>query len=504
MTTTDPPAVQAHWRQQKARPVCWFEPATSTLTTPDGKALTLNHELEAGAILGLLANNPQLTGGALHATVYVLAGETNDTAPPHRWYTALPLQMGWQVQYRQEQPPLRTATYTRQGDKLTVQFRHTSVWFRSETSLARVRSAYAALEKRLRRDWDDPHVVLLGSPAQTGLDLLARALPKDKQGKPYRYELPPPELWELLHRYAYQHRLELTTSPDLVTAPGYYYLDGRFAYAAHLRNVPAWLVAHDTQNEFSFWGWGFYHITARVPRGWSHLGIFKQPGELAWPNTPGQMITTWADSHEIKLAIEQGWDVQVHERYLYAGASKRAGSDPLNTWGKRLIAAYTDCARPELGAYGPLLKEAVGHLVYDTIGTFKRSSTIETVYVPRGEEIPLGAVQVEAVNGGFEAKVERPLSDYQLRWALVHWWAAITHKQRRHLMRKVFQTPREHVAAIRTDAAHLLVPPDLGVWVDTGRVGDYRVKGCIEREVQAPHDESALFELMHESTSQAV
>ncbi|HEX5548547.1 MAG TPA: hypothetical protein VFX24_14145, partial [Ktedonobacterales bacterium] len=199
----------------------------------------------------------------------------------------------------------------------------------------------------------------------------------------------------------------------------------------------------------------------------------------------------------IKLALEHGWDVQIHERWLFASSSKRPGADPLRVWTERLVAAYLDCAREELGVYGPLLKEAVGHLVYDTIGTFKRSATTETVYVPRGAEIPLGAVQVEAVPGGFEAKIEQPLSEYQLRWAHVHWWAAITHKQRRHLMRRVLKTPREEVGAIRTDAAHLLAPPDRNVWVDAGRVGDYRIKGRLAHAVVAPHDETALFDLMH-------
>ena len=493
MTTTTP-SVGAHYKQQKARPVYWYDWRNEILTHPSGETETVIYG--ASDILDglLLTNSPKIT-------VYILAGETNGTAPPHAWYTA-PLADGWAVRYRQEQPPLRTATYTRPDRPgVEIQFRHTSAWFRTATNLDTIRRAYTALEKRLRRDWDhDEHVVLLGSPAQTGLDLLARSLPKDRNDQPYRYPLPEPELWELLHTYAYQHRLEITTLPELDTAPGYYYLDGRFAYAAHCRNVPCWPIGHDFENEFSFYGWGFYHITARVPRGWSHLGIFKQPGELAWPNKPGQMVTTWADSHEIKTAIEQGWDLQIHERYLYASSSsKRPGADPLKTWNERLVKAYVDTSRAELGAYGPLLKEACGHLVYDTIGTFKRSSTIETVYVPRGEDLPASAVSVTAVPGGFEAKVERPLSEYQLRWALVHWWAAITHKQRRHLMRRVFKTPREHVAALRTDAAHLLAPPDPAVWVDNGRVGEFRVKGKIEHEVTAPHDEAALFALMKQA-----
>lgn len=502
--TTNLPTVQAHWKQQKPRPVLWYDWQQGRLYSTDGMPRNSGGLASAGGIIDALLFLSIVSMAQPKCIVYILAGETNDTAPPHAWYTA-PLADGWQVRYRQEQPPLRTATYTRDDRPgLEIQFRHTSAWFRTETSLSRVRAAYAALEKRLRRDWRDPHVVLLGSPAQTGLDLLARSLPKDRDGQPYRYALPEPELWELLHTYAYQHRLDLTTLPDITTAPGYYYLDGRFAYAAHTRNVPCWPTLHDHDNVFEFKGWGFYHITSRVPRGWAHLGIFKQPGELAWPNTPGQMVTTWADSHEIKLAIEQGWDLQIHERYLYAGASTRPGSDPLKTWDGRLVTAYQDCASPALGDYGPLLKEAVGHLVYDTIGTFKRSATIETVYVPRGADLPASAVSVEAVPGGFEAKIERPLSDYQLRWALVHWWAAITHKQRRHLMRNVFKTPRRDVAAIRTDAAHLLAPPDPAVWSDSGKVGDYRVKGKIERKVSAPHDEVALFALMHEATKEAV
>ena len=64
-------------------------------------------------------------------------------------------------------------------------------------------------------------------------------------------------------------------------------------------------------------------------------------------------------------------------------------------------------------------------------------------------------------------------------------------------MRRVLHTPREHVAAIRTDAAHLLAAPDRDVWRDAGRVGDFRVKGRIAHEIAAPHDETALFDLMH-------
>lgn len=495
----------ARFKQQKPRPTYWYDWRTGDLYFPSGASRDFGPGRAASDLLQMAR-----TGTPSKLTVYLSAGETNETAPPHSWYRE-PVALGWKLAYRHEQPPLRTAIYTRDDmPGFEVTFRHTSAWFRRETSLARVRSAYGAVARRVRRDWWDEggregHVLLLGTPAQTGLDLLARALPKPRDypnAPAYRYPIPPLDLWASLHTWGYQHRLELCMNPEQETAPGWWYMDGRFAYAAHTRLLPCWLEAHDQGvDRFERDRWGWYLVQATVPQGWKHLGILKDPYTLAWPSEPGQVIETWADSHELKLALDSGWDVKIRERWLFN--AQRAGSDPLRLWTKRLVDAYLDAQRDPLGddeGIGPLLKEAYGHLLYDTIGTFKRSRVEERVTLPVGAELPVGAYDVELTADGWEARIARPLSGWQLGRAQVGWWVALTSRQRNHgLMRRVLLTPREHVGAIRTDAAHLFCTrPDLeGIWHDFGRVGDYRVKGSRVGDVPMPHSEGELFELMH-------
>ncbi len=497
ITRDETPTATARFKQQDERPVYWLDWRTDRRS--------------ASEILAALAR----TGTPGPKIVYILSGATNDTAPPHAWYRA-PVADGYTVEYRSEQPPLRVAKYTK-GEQAEITFRHTSTWFRSETNLDRVRSAYRVLSHCLRRDWwheggAQSHVFPLASPAQTGLDLAARLLPRPSdypKSPAYRYPIPAPDLWQSLHTYGYQHRSELCADPVFYQSPmqGYWYLDGRFAYAAHTRNVPCWLAIHDHRNRFEPDRWGWYHITATVPSNWRHLGIFKTPGRQEWPHTPGARIDTWADQHEIKLALAHGWDVKVHERYVYN--ESRGGSDPLRHWTRRLVDRYSDAAKGEersaFGPLAPLLKEAYGHILYDTLGTFKRSTVEEVVDVPRGQALPLGAHSIEATPHGWQAHISRPLSSYQLAWAQVHWWVAITSRQRNYgLMRRVLQTPREQVGAIRTDAAHLFcaMPDRAIVWHDYGKVGDYRVKGHLKGPVLMPQDETGLFDLMQRASDE--
>lgn len=502
------PYATARFKLQEPRPVYWYDWRTGLLTCPDPSKTThipTDDGSDAGRVLTYIRSHDTAHPDKI---VYLLAGETNNTAPAHDWYHT-PVASGWGLRYRREQPPLRVATYTREHARGEIAFRHTSAWFREETDLLIIRAAYKALAEHMRADYwqqggKEGHVFPLGSPAQTGLDLLARALPKPKdypKSKAYRYPIPDARLWASLHTYGYQHRQEMCTDPAQTTAPGWWYLDGRFAYAAHTRCLPYRLERHDTRDAFVPDQWGWYHVLATVPQGWAHLGIFKSPGAQEWPHTPGAVIDTWADRYEVELALAHGWGVRIVERYVFA--PEGPGSDPMRLFTKRVVERYNDAATGR-SRVDTLLKEAWGHILYDTLGTFKRSATQETGAIPRGGTLPDGAHSVEATRDGWEYKVSRPLSPYQLGWAQVHWWVAATSRQRNYgLMRRVLQTPREQVGALRTDAAHLFcAKPDLdGVWHDFGRVGDYRVKMCDTGQpdghsVPLPHNELELFGLI--------
>ena len=48
MTTLDTPAVQAHWKQQKPRPVYWYDPATGELFVPSGGVAIIRSLIAGG------------------------------------------------------------------------------------------------------------------------------------------------------------------------------------------------------------------------------------------------------------------------------------------------------------------------------------------------------------------------------------------------------------------------------------------------------------------------
>lgn len=433
---------------------------------------------------------------------YVVCGERAEDAPPPEWYQSA-AGAGYTVDYRSGSPRRRAAVCTLpDGSRLDI--RHTAAWWGDCTDVDLCLRAAAALERRLRRDFEHEgsRVILWGTPAQTGLHLLELSLPSDHAARPtprpYEYPVLSDGLRSLLSSeqggIAYQHRKQLLTAPGLSTIPRFAHRDGRLAYAACLRYVPTGLPTMDGLGTFDRDRPGWYAATFSVPGHWAWPGlglIRKLPGG-GWPGEPGERFTTWANSEETRLAIAYGWGVEIHERLLFA-ATNTPGSDPLETWGKKLRAAYEDAdhlLRGSTADLGRLLKGAIRDIIIDTIGAFARREGERTSILPFGAPLPMDA-EPERTQYGWEIRERVPLAAERMRYCQPHWAAHVWAKQRAHALSFVLRHyNREKILGTNTDAWYL--SDDLPELYDTGRIGEYRVKGILREELPAPRDMRTL------------
>ncbi len=354
-------------------------------------------------------------------------------------------------------------------------------------------------------------VELTSTPAHTGQELWKLCT----RGR--EYPTLPDDLQALIKSTSGQGRIEFCAAPGVATIPGFVYLDARFAYAASLQNLPAGLPVHDDLPDFVPNTRGRYRVRYEVPAGWDHIGLLMTPrggsdSEWEYPAAPGQIGETWAGWTEIHLAQKQGWKVQILERLLFPQAAGMAGdkTGPLDTWGRRLTAAYD-----EAGAGGQqLVKKALRSILLFGVGTFARSERPRRVVVPISDIELLPAdnptVHKNKDTGNFEYWASDPVPASRRRlqhpeWAAEVWARARTrmllYEQKRGRGEVVaswgaLAAPRESVIAIRTDALYLSCDPG---WPDAGRPGDMRVKGQIAGPLAAPRSFSDLNKLREKS-----
>ncbi len=389
----------------------------------------------------------------------------------------------WSTDGSHLDPDTPTLRLTHRETERRVEVRRAAQWFGEGLyTVDDARGALALLQARIQDGW--PGAAVLSTPAVTGRALFDLSTPAGTS-----YEPLDDDTRALIARTSGQGRIELCGVAD--TAPGFYYLDGRFMYAALCKELPGALTSHDTGDELVPYQRARYRVRFTVPADWAHVGLFMVPVEGTrdrwhYPAAPGSTWETWADGVEVELARSHGWDVAIVERLIFSTAR------PLDTWARKLIDL-----RGQIGDAGDtitdLARAGLRNILLHTIGGFARRERTATRLVSTADLARVEGVLESApsqVRPGVWLVEER--EELPARLAVYQhpeWAAAIWARARSRLLWSRVQcagalaVPRADVLGFQVDALYLAHDPG---WPDKGTPGHFRCKGSVTREIATP------------------
>ena len=427
--------------------------------------------------------------------VYIIGGEHVDSEPATAWW-AEPMAHGWGYDGYEmsattsDRGHLNAGTYEREG--VTVDVRMSARWFPGCDDPCVCVQAWNHLQTRLRATFG-AGAALLATPAATGLDLLARSLPRAPHGHaPIEWPAAPEALQRVLYGNVGQGRMQWCAALDQLgrTVEQVYSLDGRWMYASCVSNLPVGTPTHteyprgaDAQEAYLSYVPAWYRVTSWVPQEWGHIGLIPTREDrdtaTSWPDTPGRCIEdAWLSGAELAVALSAGWPVVIWERWAYPDYQHTPGSNPAGEWAKRLRqlrsasqpAAYGDAAEPMAGA--------LRHLLIDTVGMWHRREGERLRITPIAEQRPEGArIHHLDRKRGYVAWYEPvPLSRWATPWQRPEWSATVWGKSRAKLHTAALRLPRRSIIDLRNDAIQLTEQPPASCWPDDGQPGTFRVK----------------------------
>lgn len=329
-------------------------------------------------------------------------------------------------------PP--TGRFTNRNTGQYIEVRVASEWFGDTTLTPRqARDAWQYLDAVLTYTFGPSlpsgmGTTLMLTPASTGTNLWAATMPKGLNPEPVTSDIAA----ELHSTSGQHHQDHLVSGPataehdDVVPLidtrlvdeiPRFTYIDGRFMYASLCREIGTGpgvrlnrAQAYDllTANPYAR---ARYEVRFTVPADWHHVGIFgiqhENPADgWYYPNRPGARGITWADSSEVFVAMNAGWQVEPLQAIVFTetmdAARKRFQGDdhlarrsktkarPLDLWAEKLVKARENVAGdPEVD---PALKKPVGAalraILIQSIGNFASHGRGNTVVVYDPKEIP--------------------------------------------------------------------------------------------------------------------
>ena len=473
----------------------WLDVATARGVTDAGRAVP--------ARIGGRRTRPQLTD--LLETALAAGAERallTGPRPPSTWL--LVRTPGWSpgAHYLDADMPVGRFTHDATGAK--VELRRAAEWFGElvETP-ADARAAWELLAHVWGRAFRGGS--LFDSPGATGMDGWVRSIAN--------LYAPPPQLDDdtaaLIRATSPQHRVELF--PRAGELPGFWYLDGRFQYAALTRElgtgpaVPMTDRAAGDHFALDPYGRARYLVDATVPAGWDGPGVLMAPyGDSphdGWhaPRLPGQTLTTWCDGAELRLLAAYGWRYTIRE-----GLAFTAGR-PLDTWTARILRAR-DAVDATLhpGASVPhadAVRGALRSILLHTIGGFHSTGRDVTRVIDNPIEYR-GAGTVTERGDVWVVRERAELSGRNLAFRHPEWSSQVWARGHARILESptgdrarwagAAQLPLDHLVGIRGDALYLTEDPG---WPDDGRVGRLRVKGHLHGPLPAPGSFSDLNDL---------
>jgi len=460
-------------RAAPAWPAAFVDIEAGTLLHEDGassctrETLDLARLLRAVAAPGWKERRPR--------NVYLIGGWNAASTPPPSWFLA---PAGWVCTSMVRAPLL--AKYKRLADNARVTLYGSGQWWGACDDIELCRVAHVDLKKMVRRLFDG-NAVLAGTPARSGLDLLERSLPLDREGNPYIYPPIPDDLADLIEHNIGQGRIEWLADPAVHgQAEALYSEDASWMYWSCCGRLPVWLQTHDALVDLAGNGYqpAFYRVTFRVPDGWKHVGILPTwDGRQIWPRlADGREYEAIVNGELIRLAREHGWPVEIRERWIFAD-ERTPGADPLRTWRDKLKTGREESARYG-GKLAVLLRGAFRSLCINTVGAWHRGGRYELEITP-ADELPAEAVNHladEQPGSGLIAWWKpAPLAKETAQFHRPEWAAMVWLRAQARLIRAALKLPFADIVALRTDEIITIRPVN---WPDDGKPGTFRAKGA--------------------------
>jgi hypothetical protein len=306
--------------------------------------------------------------------------------------------------------------------------------------------------------------------------------------------------------------------------PNLYVLDMQFAYAAgaiHLQSGKKW--RHESGVGLYPPGMpplppGWYHVHFWIPEEWRHVGILpvKSDGGWRWPSRSEmemEPMETWASHHEVSLAVECGWRVEILERIVaIVPEGVNSYPRPLQLWAEKLIGM-----RQEALTSAPLLAAPIRNILLHAIGSFARGPRRVTRQAFAGDAIPdheLARATARQTRSGWEYEDYAPSAggeEYQHpEWAALIWgWTRARLLRGSHYVNKeclqvgALRLPREQVVGFALDCIYAThdpgwPPSDVGVkWPSA--LGDFRLKRHIPGPLAVPRNMLDIYRLSGEA-----
>src|SRR6266536_79093 len=443
-------------------------------------AVSVEGVLEVAAAAGWGSEVPQI--------VYIVGCWNAASTPETQWFASLGQ---WQRTTYHRGPLIVVYKHRETGRKLT--FYGTSQWFGDCGNIELCQRAYVRLRLLLRGVFGNT-VDLLGTPARTGLDLIERSLPVEKDGTPYEWPVLDEQFRGTIEQHIGQGRMEmLQQSEKTPQVQELYILDAIWMYASCVRRLPSPPLSYDQIEAFDQqYRAGFYHVQFQVPQGWDHIGLLPvwhpRLKRFVWPWKPGGF---WYDAYvcaeELRLAQEQKWPFKILERWLFAAGDNPA-QDPLKNWIEklRMLRDRAGDTKTE-GELAGLLSKAIRSLTIKAIGGLHRKgryqqkeAPVEQAHIPEDGEI---LWRTETV---IRWKEPISLDQSMLHFAQPHLAACVWGRARAKLAKAALLLPRSCIIALRSDSVVVTFDPSkltdseqAKFWQGT-RPGEFRMKQRLE------------------------
>lgn len=385
----------------KEVPTIWLDQTTGQGVTREGTSVRPK--------VGTGRKNPNLTDLLDTAATYgaeriMLTGKRPEPAPGVRhWLFVQTPNWVPGTHWVAGGPPTGRFHHAITGQKIEV--RTAEEWF-GEVPLtpAQARLAWETLGEIIAGV--DERARLMLSPAATGTNLWAWSLPRNVNPIPVSADMAAE-----LHGTSGQHHLEhLVAGPNFsehddcvaLIDPAqvkkiqtFAHTDGRFMYASlgrelgigpglRLNRAGAYALLEEEP-----YARARYFVRFKVPENWNHvglLGVRHQRVEDGWyyPNRPGAVGETWADSSEVFVARNAGWLVEPLEAVKFTKAK------PLDTFFERMKRARDRVQEnPDMP---PMLRSALAGalraiLLY-TVGNFASAGRAQTRVAESAFDVP--------------------------------------------------------------------------------------------------------------------
>lgn len=441
-------------------------------------------------------------------------------------------------------PP--TGRFEHRHSRKYIEVRTAAEWFGSTVlNPAQARQAFMVLEQILANRFrsvlpEKMPTLLMKTPAATGMNLWAAALPK-------KIELIPctEDIAEELHRTSGQHHLEHTVAGPsmdrhedvlplvdpkvLPRLDGFAYVDGRFMYASLCNKLGIGPGVRLKRSEAvdllrdSPYARARYRIKFTVPPGWRNVGVFGVQHKTAskgwyYPNRPGATGETWCDAAEIFVAQKFGWMVEPLEAVVFnnqmPAERKRfhegdaiarrtmTESKPLDAWAKKLTEAREMVAAdPDLPA---VLKTAIGAalraMLIQSIGAFasRGRGATKVTYDPKSIP-PEYADSVVRQGQAFTYLVPQKMTDQQQRYYRPEFAVQVWGRGRAKVLHNItngqecgaLTLPGNSILGINGDAVYTSHLPQWALPVeqggaDDGKAGRLRLQGYLSGPIRTP------------------